>query len=402
MNLMKKRQKNINLKVHKITMKKLKKQVKGITLIALVVTIIVLLILAGVTIATLTGDNGILTRAQEAKNKTEIASEKEQNEMNDMAVTIDKATGNYKADRSKLKVGDFVNYVPNVVTSNYMQLTAETTGSEENSTNGIEQETLQWQILSINDDGTVDLVSSMPTNASVNFYGALGYNNSVYLLNDVCEYLYSNDSLNAKARSINIDDVEKGMNTNGIESKLSYTNSQGFTYGDEYTHSISGYSFYPLLYEKEIGSGINTNVTKKEEDGGIKQSNPYYNEPTTDRYSQASINMLTATMTFYQLTNVQNLLFTNEAFYNLIFGSNKNYFLASRYVNLSNTVASFGIRGIFDSPTNGLTISGVTLYSSSNYQYTSSSPHPLRPVVTINSNINFIDDNDDEIWELNR
>ena len=44
---------------------------RGITLIALVVTIIVLLILAGVSIATLTGENGILTRAQDAKNKTE-------------------------------------------------------------------------------------------------------------------------------------------------------------------------------------------------------------------------------------------------------------------------------------------------------------------------------------------
>ncbi len=33
---------------------------KGVTLIALVITIIVLLILAGVSIATLTGDNGIL------------------------------------------------------------------------------------------------------------------------------------------------------------------------------------------------------------------------------------------------------------------------------------------------------------------------------------------------------
>lgn len=43
---------------------------KGITLIALVITIIVLLILAGVTIATLTGDNGILTQASKAKDKT--------------------------------------------------------------------------------------------------------------------------------------------------------------------------------------------------------------------------------------------------------------------------------------------------------------------------------------------
>ena len=53
------------------------KSFKGITLIALVVTIVVLLILAGVTIATLTGDNGIITQALEAKEKTEEAQEKE-------------------------------------------------------------------------------------------------------------------------------------------------------------------------------------------------------------------------------------------------------------------------------------------------------------------------------------
>ena len=48
----------------------LKKANKGITLIALVITIIVLLILAAVSIATLTGDNGILTKAQNAKDLT--------------------------------------------------------------------------------------------------------------------------------------------------------------------------------------------------------------------------------------------------------------------------------------------------------------------------------------------
>lgn len=56
---------------------KLKNNQKGITLIALVITIIVLLILAGVTIATLTGENGILTRIQNAKNQTEDAEDDE-------------------------------------------------------------------------------------------------------------------------------------------------------------------------------------------------------------------------------------------------------------------------------------------------------------------------------------
>ena len=44
---------------------------KGITLIALVITIIVLLILAGVSIAMLTGQNGILTQAQNAKTQNQ-------------------------------------------------------------------------------------------------------------------------------------------------------------------------------------------------------------------------------------------------------------------------------------------------------------------------------------------
>ena len=46
---------------------------KGITLIALVITIIVLLILAGVSIAMLTGDNGILTQATSARDDTKNA-----------------------------------------------------------------------------------------------------------------------------------------------------------------------------------------------------------------------------------------------------------------------------------------------------------------------------------------
>ena len=50
---------------------------RGITLIALVMTIIVLLILAGVTIAMLTGENGLIKRAETAKEETLIAQYKE-------------------------------------------------------------------------------------------------------------------------------------------------------------------------------------------------------------------------------------------------------------------------------------------------------------------------------------
>ena len=57
------------------------KNKRGITLIALVVTIIVLLILSGISVSMLTGQNGILNRASEAKEKTETASKDEQRKL---------------------------------------------------------------------------------------------------------------------------------------------------------------------------------------------------------------------------------------------------------------------------------------------------------------------------------
>ena len=51
---------------------------RGITLIALIVTIIVLLILAGISVSMLTGQNGILNRAAEAKEKTVVAQKDEE------------------------------------------------------------------------------------------------------------------------------------------------------------------------------------------------------------------------------------------------------------------------------------------------------------------------------------
>ena len=54
-------------------MRKNLKNQKGITLIALVVTIIILLILAGISIATLTGENGLLNKANVAKEESKKA-----------------------------------------------------------------------------------------------------------------------------------------------------------------------------------------------------------------------------------------------------------------------------------------------------------------------------------------
>ena len=71
----------------------MKKENKGITLIALVVTIIVLLILAGISISMLTGKNGILNRAAEAK---ESSKNSQIDEMVKISVMDALASGNGK------------------------------------------------------------------------------------------------------------------------------------------------------------------------------------------------------------------------------------------------------------------------------------------------------------------
>ncbi len=86
---------------------KVKENQKGITLIALVITIIVLLILASVSIAMLIGDNGILTRASDAKIETALGTVKEQiglyqieNKMNNKEVTPENLLAEGKVSRT--------------------------------------------------------------------------------------------------------------------------------------------------------------------------------------------------------------------------------------------------------------------------------------------------------------
>ena len=78
-------------------MKKLNQ--RGITLIALVITIIVLLILAGVSIAMLTGQNGILTQANNAKALTANKSAEEKVKLAVMAARSQSETGALEADK---------------------------------------------------------------------------------------------------------------------------------------------------------------------------------------------------------------------------------------------------------------------------------------------------------------
>ena len=83
-----------------------KSKTSGITLIALVVTIIVLLILAGISIMMLSGNNGILNRAGEAKERTSIAQEEENAKLTFIEVKMELAQGKNVDNQSFQKMVD--------------------------------------------------------------------------------------------------------------------------------------------------------------------------------------------------------------------------------------------------------------------------------------------------------
>ena len=87
---------------------------KGITLIALVITIIVLLILAGVALSMVAGNEGILSKAETAVTKTEIAGAKEQAE-----IMLADLSADYYEKRfvDKTETGTLVNYIKSALAS---------------------------------------------------------------------------------------------------------------------------------------------------------------------------------------------------------------------------------------------------------------------------------------------
>ena len=84
-----------------------KNKEKGITMITLVVTIIVLIILAGVSINMLVGDNGIITKAQQAKENIELAQVEEQTSLNQLYEEMNQE-GIYIEDEESIRKDEMI------------------------------------------------------------------------------------------------------------------------------------------------------------------------------------------------------------------------------------------------------------------------------------------------------
>lgn len=404
----------------------------------------------------LTGDNSILKRAGEAKEKTEIAETKEQVQiqvlgsfeeganlnlkalktnlesigakviadnfpvtaiLNHKSYKID-ASGNVEmqenADRTGINVGDYINFEPdtdqdaegNPIAKTYSKdfLVSKYTGISNSSWNyeDLVQNTLKWQVLKKYEDGSIKIVGT-ETSQLVGFFDAVAYNNAVWILNDICEKLYSKKSAGIIARSISLEDFEdddyyvsetkgnwRAARDNYIKGQIQ-TRKTELDNESSYIQAVDtinnmvtykkDYSYYPTLYAYEIGSGIDTTTIKI---NGITRSDGYAtNRQSLEDFmnnntSKQANNYLTVKYTGYEIDIDE----TNygEAYKVLNGVADYWYWLASREVVCDSNRTKFGIYRVFD----GFRFL-CNLYNSNNAMaYAKGS---VRPIVTIGPNV---------------
>ena len=232
---------------------------------------------------------------------------------------------------------------------------------------------------------------------TVYFERSTGYNNGVYLLNDICKSRYGNASLGATARSLNIEDIESRMNATGIAARNAYkagTTQYGTT--RKYTGSNT---IYPAIYAQEKYSGINvSDVTdgtqvitgsvdataqgKMNLNGKSVSDDIYTTLPETSETAGPSKTNLTCTQTYYDFDSTPSSYFDDSNFYNMIFGPGAGCWLASRYVSCysGGVSAVFGLRRVIQSD-----LGGDALFMPSTGSWPDCSR--LGPVVSLGSGI---------------
>ena len=302
----------------------------------------------------------------------------------------------YKIDTSKL-IGKIVSYTPDTPSTGYDLTTVKSEYDGAQTIDGTYDPTT-WKIMEVDENGNITKLLGIGSK-DVYFKGSTGYNNGVYLLNDICKSRYGNASLGATARSLNIEDIESRMNATGIEARNANKgyNNNSIQYGTtgKYTGSNAQ---YPAIYAQEKYSGVDvsdvadgtqvitgsvdaTAQGKMNSNGKSGSDDIYTTLPETSETIGPSKTNLTCTKTHYYMSSPSSY-FDDSNFYSMIFKTGTVFWLASRYVYCysSGSGANFGLRRVGNSSLDGhnLFYSGGDSYSRNNR---------LAPVVSLGSGV---------------
>ena len=340
-----------------------------------------LLILSAVTITFVLGEDGLINKAKEAANSMNNAISNDQKELDSLLNELNSvmngweeggAGGNGEAnteptppvepdkpigeliDNGTIKIGDYVAYTPTGAASYPVDGTNSGTGSVQN----ISKENLNWRVLDKTKDGKVRLISANPTNAEVTLQGANGYNNAVYLLDELCNTLYK--GTNATAKSLKIEDIQDNMNL----SVWDYNNYQN--YGTTYSPSNKN---YPLIFAQE-----------KEQIIDGKSGSLGLSEQTSALTGTGTASTWTVKQTYWYKGMTANN-YVNPVYHDMFHtAATGTYWLSSRCVTADSAYAYFEVRSVSSS-----NVDDYFLYYSDGHEF--SFTYRVRPVVSLESNV---------------
>ena len=434
-------------------MKQKLKNNNGITIVTLVITIVIMLILAGVTVKITTG-KGTINEAENTKSEYNLEEEKAKiksgylsyisakmtdddaqlfvedaqrtgNATSGWTVTFTKTNNEYRLTKDgkviltkqngidviwidngddtftkgevTVKVGDIVTY--NVGEEKSTTVEVSKSGYDSDQTFKTEKN-LGWRVLGINSKGEIELISDNPTSTDLYLQGELGYLNAEEVLNNMCNELYGKGVNSSGARSLNVEDVNKLIDT-GYDPKTYSGYGNKWTYRFPTTEEVSGTRY---LQYKTVGA-----------DGKIKQdwknisstSDSYqkFRMPGADASTTLSSSNpgtsepLEYTCYYYTVSDkVKKTASDGKSIADIITKgkgtSNVNQWLASCCVVCNSYDAHFGVRNLYNVYVNGNYL--YYSYGDSGYSY----GYRLRPVVSLKSDIQ-LSGNSNDGWTIN-
>lgn len=284
-----------------------------------------------------------------------------------------------------IKIGDYVAYKPNTGNT----YTIDYAESNYYGTQTINQDSsLRWRVFGIENEKVILISNSVAFQGhgvqGIELNGSNGYNNSVRILNDLCETLYSKTGVGS-ARSINIEDIEKNMDL----SKWDYHNYININvdtglYGGKKV--LTGGSYYnPKIFNEEINGKVN----------GISGTKYGLSTKQTEYvYGEDSNNVLAMTQTYWIKSLIEEN-FKEDIYYDLLInnGQYNSYYLASRCTDVIPEDARFLVRAIHGSNVG----EAFTFDATGN---SSSASLQVRPIIMLESKMKIDRKDENGVWIL--
>ena len=394
---------------------------RGITLIALIITIIVMLILVAVTVSVAL-NGGLISKAQEAKTKTEEAQIQERDILTGrikIGGTWYDSLDKYLAGEKSKNQSDVPGEEPEAgewtqdkitVTNGVVTLTVgqpvtgyKVTVGEKEIGDG------NWYVLGA-EDGKL-LITTNTNQEEITLEGKDGYVNGVEILNNAGAK-YSDGKMAESARSINVEDINRVTGYDPASYEYEDDDLGTIHYGDEivFTLKDDGYVYVSVQGKQGQGDEVKTNL----------ESFEYWDEESKEWLqlsdSCASVSIPNTGYSYYPQTlstmesDEKNIggMSNSEGAYNLLFAKTNvasnsflSYWLANRAVHISNPSAlqSFTFDGglyRLMGVGNGVVISEPC--SSFDIGFTFGPVGAIRPVAVLNLTVSVSDDGNLSLW----